>query len=305
MISPCQHVLLCAGCALPQIGQCDLLSCRLCINRPVCAVQAGLALSVRNLISFCVIMFATSRVGGYGSVALATNEIMRQVYLFAIQSMGALDVSVQALVAARLGRVRHGLTAHGTPCMEIWPAPHTARPLAILACTNHMCHGVAVQGKGHRLPSQQLHHKKHVCQLLAAAAGACLCTAMENCALAGPCMLTCMRCANATSARCQSCAFITTRSLCRGTRQGQRQCSCGSCKSPSASQPLSLSPYFCSVLHYQGYSRRMPPSSLWLDVICPSWHTRWCAPYLCMRMTRTNVAHCSAPMPHSPPNHSA
>ena len=55
-------------------------------------------------------MFATSQVGGYGSVALATNEIMRQVYLFAIQCMGALDISVQALVAARLGRVRFGLT---------------------------------------------------------------------------------------------------------------------------------------------------------------------------------------------------
>lgn len=60
---------------------------------------------MRNLLSFSVILFAVSRVGAYGAVAQATNEIMRQTYIFALTCLAALDACVQSLVAAYLGKV--------------------------------------------------------------------------------------------------------------------------------------------------------------------------------------------------------
>ena len=99
------------------------------LRSPADAVmQAGLALSVRNLVSFGVMMSAVSRVGRYGAVPLATNEIMRQVFLFALTAMGALDVSVQALVAVRLGRVSLILAICCIHCLQ------NTQGLAELAC---------------------------------------------------------------------------------------------------------------------------------------------------------------------------
>ena len=69
-------------------------------------VQAGVALSLRSMVAYGVVLVSTARVGSYGTVALATNEIMRQTWMLVMQCFGALDVSAQALVAAHLGRVR-------------------------------------------------------------------------------------------------------------------------------------------------------------------------------------------------------
>ena len=64
-----------------------------------------MALAVRNVLVIYVVVLGTARVGAFGRVALATNEVMRQTYVVSIQCMGALDISAQALVAAHLGRV--------------------------------------------------------------------------------------------------------------------------------------------------------------------------------------------------------
>lgn len=60
---------------------------------------------MRSLVSFSIVIVATKQVGSYGTVALATNEILRQTYLFSIQFLSSMDVSAQALVASHLGKV--------------------------------------------------------------------------------------------------------------------------------------------------------------------------------------------------------
>jgi hypothetical protein len=43
------------------------------------------SLSSRNIISMCVILFATTTLSGLGPITLAAHEILRQVWIFAIQ----------------------------------------------------------------------------------------------------------------------------------------------------------------------------------------------------------------------------
>ena len=64
---------------------------------------------MRSVISICVPLFATSRVGTYGTVALATNELMRQLYLGSLTLLAGWDISAQALVASYLGQVMTSL----------------------------------------------------------------------------------------------------------------------------------------------------------------------------------------------------
>ncbi|KAK9798507.1 hypothetical protein WJX73_004686 [Symbiochloris irregularis] len=67
-------------------------------------LKAGAALAIRSVISICVPLFATSRVGTYGTVALATNELMRQLYIGSLTLLAGFDISAQALVASYLGQ---------------------------------------------------------------------------------------------------------------------------------------------------------------------------------------------------------
>lgn len=77
-------------------------------------VQAGAALSVRSVISICVPLFATSYIGSYGTVALATNELMRQLYIGSLTLLAGFDISAQALVASYLGQASTlPVCAHG------------------------------------------------------------------------------------------------------------------------------------------------------------------------------------------------
>ena len=48
-------------------------------------LQAGLSLSMRNVLSIVILLVATTMVTGLGSVALAAHEILRQAWIFAIQ----------------------------------------------------------------------------------------------------------------------------------------------------------------------------------------------------------------------------
>lgn len=49
------------------------------------ALQAGLSLSMRNVLSIVILLYATTLVTALGAVALAAHEILRQVWIFAIQ----------------------------------------------------------------------------------------------------------------------------------------------------------------------------------------------------------------------------
>lgn len=51
--------------------------------------QAGVSLSSRNIISMCVILFATTTLSGLGPITLAAHEILRQVWIFAIQVLAS------------------------------------------------------------------------------------------------------------------------------------------------------------------------------------------------------------------------
>ena len=68
-------------------------------------MQSGLALSVRNLGTMGVILYATTLVSRMGAATLAAHEIMRQVFIFSIQLFSALDVTAQSLVGLHLGKV--------------------------------------------------------------------------------------------------------------------------------------------------------------------------------------------------------
>ena len=52
---------------------------------PDIVLQAGLSLSMRNVLSIVILLYATTLVTGLGSVTLAAHEILRQVWIFAIQ----------------------------------------------------------------------------------------------------------------------------------------------------------------------------------------------------------------------------
>jgi hypothetical protein len=55
--------------------------------------QAGVSLSSRNIISMCVILFATTTLSGLGPITLAAHEILRQVWIFAIQVLASASTS--------------------------------------------------------------------------------------------------------------------------------------------------------------------------------------------------------------------
>ena len=82
---------------------------------PLDHVQSGLALSVRNLGTMGVILYATTLVSRMGAATLAAHEIMRQVFIFSIQLFSALDVTAQSLVGLHLGKVgAHTCTCDST-----------------------------------------------------------------------------------------------------------------------------------------------------------------------------------------------
>ena len=64
---------------------------------------------MRNVTSMSVITYATSMVATLGPVTIASNEIMRQIYILCLQSFTALDIATQAMVATFLGKVCGGL----------------------------------------------------------------------------------------------------------------------------------------------------------------------------------------------------
>lgn len=68
-------------------------------------VQSGLALSLRNTANLAVIMSVTGLVTKLGSIHLAAHEIIRQVYIFSLQSFSSFDIAAQTLIASYLGRV--------------------------------------------------------------------------------------------------------------------------------------------------------------------------------------------------------
>ncbi len=68
-------------------------------------LQAGLAVSIRNVSTMGVILYGTTLVTSMGATSLAAHEICRQVFIFSIQLFSALDVTAQSLVASQLGKV--------------------------------------------------------------------------------------------------------------------------------------------------------------------------------------------------------
>ena len=58
----------------------------------VCALQSGLALSLRNLSSMVAILFATTTVTGLGTVAMAGHEILRQIWCVSVQPFSAFQL---------------------------------------------------------------------------------------------------------------------------------------------------------------------------------------------------------------------
>ena len=52
-----------------------------------------MSLSSRNIISMCVILFATTTLSGLGPTTLAAHEILRQVWIFAIQVLVSASTS--------------------------------------------------------------------------------------------------------------------------------------------------------------------------------------------------------------------
>lgn len=69
------------------------------------AMQAGLAVSLRNISTMGVILYGTTMVSTMGTATLAAHEISRQVFIFSIQFFSCLDVTAQSLVASQLGKV--------------------------------------------------------------------------------------------------------------------------------------------------------------------------------------------------------
>mmetsp|Transcript_17433 Transcript_17433/g.52263 ORF Transcript_17433/g.52263 Transcript_17433/m.52263 type:complete len:588 (-) Transcript_17433:751-2514(-) len=67
-------------------------------------LKAGVSLSSRNVISMAAILYATTSVTRLGAASLAAHEILRQVWIFAIQAFSALDIATQSLIATYLGQ---------------------------------------------------------------------------------------------------------------------------------------------------------------------------------------------------------
>ncbi|KAK9836245.1 hypothetical protein WJX84_008786 [Apatococcus fuscideae] len=67
-------------------------------------LRSGLALSLRNTANLAVIMSVTGLVTKLGSISLAAHEIIRQVYIFSLQSFSSFDIAAQTLIASYLGR---------------------------------------------------------------------------------------------------------------------------------------------------------------------------------------------------------
>ncbi|KAK9831035.1 hypothetical protein WJX74_000789 [Apatococcus lobatus] len=67
-------------------------------------LRSGLALSLRNTANLAVIMSVTGLVTKLGSIHLAAHEIIRQVYIFSLQSFSSFDIAAQTLIASYLGR---------------------------------------------------------------------------------------------------------------------------------------------------------------------------------------------------------
>lgn len=96
-------------------------------------LQSGLALSVRNLGTMGVILYATTLVSRMGAATLAAHEIMRQVFIFSIQLFSALDVTAQSLVGLHLGKVR----AHDNSLHDIWEI--MSKPACRFSMAAYLC----------------------------------------------------------------------------------------------------------------------------------------------------------------------
>lgn len=67
-------------------------------------LRNGLLLSTRSLLAMSMLMWATKLIAGFGAVALAAHEILRQIWVFSNQAFTSLDIATQSLVAFYLGR---------------------------------------------------------------------------------------------------------------------------------------------------------------------------------------------------------
>lgn len=67
-------------------------------------LRNGVLLSTRSLLAMSMLMWATKLIAGFGAVALASHEILRQIWVFSNQAFTSLDIATQSLVAFYLGR---------------------------------------------------------------------------------------------------------------------------------------------------------------------------------------------------------
>lgn len=123
-------------------------------------LQDGAALAVRNVTSMSVITYATSTVATLGPVAMATNEIMRQIYILCLQSFTALDIATQALVATYLGKVGSG---------SVQGSVHRFRSLRgayLCACVAAICEAMQPSLPAHRAIAGASHLPRYLWGLL-------------------------------------------------------------------------------------------------------------------------------------------
>ena len=131
-MSTCENLLPAAGFSsalLQQLCQAPISA----FSSLLAGMQAGAALAARSVLAICVPLFATTRVGQYGTVALASNELMRQLYVGSVTLLASLDISVQALVAAYLGRVDL-LLALDLRCLNV-PEHDAVRGFVVRPCS--------------------------------------------------------------------------------------------------------------------------------------------------------------------------
>lgn len=82
------------------------MGCPLCVGViAISLMQDGIPLALRNISSMVVVLFATTILAQLGAVALAAHEVVRSVWILAIQGFTAFDITAQTLVATHLGKV--------------------------------------------------------------------------------------------------------------------------------------------------------------------------------------------------------
>jgi putative MATE family efflux protein len=74
-------------------------------------LRSGLLLSTRSVLAMSMLLWSTKLIAGFGAVALASHEILRQVWVLSNQAFTSLDIATQSLVAYHLGRGERGAAA--------------------------------------------------------------------------------------------------------------------------------------------------------------------------------------------------